>query len=367
MTQRYSLALEGSITAVTPVAITRPDQGDKLLTMSVVVGSSVVACPVIPGETIKGRFRRASAEIFRQSIMADPRFAQAFPGRDTPWSLDQMYVQVIGGIKGAGKESPADLLRSVEIRRRNPVLSLYGAAVPIWMSGLATFDPAFPEAGGEGMNLPGGSRRDPLRDNPDLIAAMSDADRERWLKQSSLTSQRSALSGEVKLLERKVRRAKGAENPDRAEIAEIEAHLKDAKSRLAAVEGDPEYSNAVSRPLDGKNAIPAGTLMSHRMAVNGGTLAEIGLFVETLRLFAADPQIGGHRTTGYGRIAMDYRLKVRRHPDQAWKVAGRLSVSHKDGFVLEETQDTLVSEAVAAWRSAATDILSGAYDVGKAA
>jgi hypothetical protein len=64
---------------------------------------------------------------------------------------------------------------------------------------------------------------------------------------------------------------------------------------------------------------------------------------------------------------MDYRLKVRRHPDSAWKVAGRLSVSHKDGFVLEETQDILVSEAVAAWRSAAADILSGAYDVGKAA
>jgi CRISPR/Cas system CSM-associated protein Csm3 (group 7 of RAMP superfamily) len=366
-TTRYSLALDGQITSETPVSIGRPRQGNRPLTISVVVGSTIKECLVIPGETIKGRLRRVSAEIVRQAIIAHRDFAQMFPGRETPWDLEQMYVQLIGGIKRAGKEDPADLVRSAEIRKRNPVLSLYGAAHPVWMSGNASFDHAIANTGIEGIRLLGGVRRDPLRDNQDLVATLTPADRERWLKQSCLTSQRSAAAGEVETLKRKLADAKGSETPDRAEIALLDEQCKEALSRLKAIESDPDYSNAVSRPLDATPAIAPGTAMPHRMAVNGGSLTEIGLFIETLRHFAADPRIGGHRTTGYGRIAMDYTLRVRRMPSPDWWVAGHLRINTREGFVLDLNGDPVVEDAIAAWTSAAANILSGDYDVGKAA
>ena len=49
-----TIRLSGTITARSPIMITRPEQGDRLLTMNVVRNESLSRVHVIPGETIKG-------------------------------------------------------------------------------------------------------------------------------------------------------------------------------------------------------------------------------------------------------------------------------------------------------------------------
>src|ERR1700734_2303195 len=83
-----TIRLNGTITARSPIMITRPEQGDELLTMNVVRHQSLIRAHAIPGETIKGLLRSSA-----YALCVD---AAKLTG-DLKVSLGQFYNQAIGG------------------------------------------------------------------------------------------------------------------------------------------------------------------------------------------------------------------------------------------------------------------------------
>ena len=56
-------------------------------------------------------------------------------------------------------------------------------------------------------------------------------------------------------------------------------------------------------------AIPAGTVLNHRMFLKNVSDVQLGLFVAGLARFAEDPRFGAHRAHGCGQVCMEYRVK----------------------------------------------------------
>jgi CRISPR type IV-associated protein Csf2 len=373
---RFSLYLGGTLTVETPLSITRPDQGKNarsdqgmpLLTMTVVTETGApVKVPVIPGETVKGVLRRSTVEVYRSAILGHPDYEKLFGDRANPWGLDDLYLFTLGGVKGSEKEDRNDLVRQTQLRQHNPILSLFGASTP-WVASRFFVDPAIavlPGAGDANLDyaLPGGTRRDPFRQDPNLLADLTVDDREQWLEQNELTQQASAINAEIKRLKGQYARLTGDEKPDADAIKAAKAALDDAEKRLKSVTDNPTYSNAVNRPLPKKAAIAPGTKMTHAMGVNGGTLLEIGLFLDGLAEFAVAPRIGGHRSVGHGRVSGDYEIKIRTLPNREKVPAGTVTISESAGLVIK-SENPVVAAAMTAWAEAKARILDGSFAVG---
>ena len=62
-------------------------------------------------------------------------------------------------------------------------------------------------------------------------------------------------------------------------------------------------------PLPGYEAMPAGTVLEHRMVLRHVSAGELGVFMAGLRRFAEDPRFGAHRAHGCGRVTVEYAVK----------------------------------------------------------
>jgi CRISPR type IV-associated protein Csf2 len=336
-----TIRLSGTITARSPIMITRPEQGDALLTMNVVRHQLLIRAHVVPGETIKGLLRSSA-----YALCVD---AARLAG-DLKVRLDQFYSQAVGGLGfvAEGRVLGSDAV----LRASQPLLSLFGAANPKLTGRIivhhATAQATANEGQPAGIGLPPGTRRDGITSRPEMADLLSDEDRALWSRQNAMVSELSEANKKVEDVKRILGRARRTEGVD---VAPLEAELERAVAEVAAIKASPEFQHSVQRPLPLKNAAPAGTVFDHAIEVVDGTEAEIGLLLAALELWHQASRIGGGKTVGYGQIIAEYGIEVlsseplRRH--RTWQAAGRATIGGK-GAMLETTNETLVA-AQAAW------------------
>ncbi len=339
-----TMRLSGTLTAVSPIFITRPEQGDVPLTMNVVRDQSLVRTYAIPGETIKGLLRQKAYALCVDAASAD--------GAELTVSLAGFYRQTAGGIGFTADKQ--EIGADARLRPTEPILSLFGAATPRMTGKLivqhALAQPVLNASGMEGTGLPEGTRRDGLTTTPEFGDLLGAADRELWSRQSIMVSEASEAGRRVDDAKRILGRARRTPGVD---LKLLEAALVTAEEDLARMKAMPDFQHSVQRPIPVKPAAPAGTVYDHGLVVEEGSPEEIGLLLAALEAWNLAPRIGGGRTTGYGLLRGEYLIELlsgaglRR--DRAWRPAGAVHIAGEGAAV--ETGDPDVQGAIEAWRT----------------
>lgn len=349
-----TLRLRGSLTAETPIMITRPDQGETVLTMTVIRGDIPKNTGTLPGETIKGLLRSTMFAIATEAAQQlDPAVGV---------TLSKLYEQTGGGLEFTSEAR--ELGAQEQLRVRHPILSLMGSANPK-LTGRLIIDPATANqtTGGDGAidyGLVGGVRQDPAMTNPENAALLSDEDRQKWAAQAVLVGQASAAKNRLKDAQRAVRRAAATEGVDVKPFREEE---EAAKVALAKIEGHPDYKRAIQRPVPKKFAAPIGTVYAHGYELRGATLIETGLFLAALDSWAFNPRIGGGRTVGFGRLRGHYQVEALVGDTlrtRKWESIGEVVFDGAGPAV--RSAHPIVLNAIKAWDEAAANIIEG-FDI----
>jgi hypothetical protein len=157
-----TMRLTGTITARSPIMITRLEQGASALTMNVIKNQALTQVPVLPGETIKGLLRNLAF-----SLCVDA----ALQSGEVKTNLDQFYKQTLGGL--AFVSETVELGADIKARVGEPILSLFGAASPR-LTGRIVVHHALAQdvtgsQEGHGIGLSQGFRRDGVMSHPQFV------------------------------------------------------------------------------------------------------------------------------------------------------------------------------------------------------
>ena len=343
-----TIRLAGTITALSPIMITRVDQGDNLLTMNVVRNEAMVRVHAIPGENLKGALRSAALRVCVDA---------AREAGGATMTLDNFYLQSVGGLGFADDKVP--LGGSDESREGQPILSLFGAASPKLRGrlivGAALARPAVGAPAAIGSGLPAGVRLDALMGEHRFSELLSEEDRNLWSRKSAIIADSSEAKGILADADRKLKRARGKGGID---LAPLEAEVEAAQAAVDAIKSGKDFTHAVQRPLPVKRAAPAGTTYDHSIEAIDATPSEVGLLLAALQEWGQLSRVGGSRTTGYGSVAVDYAIAVRAGDGPArlrpWVPAGRVTIDPDGTRIASEHPD--IVGAMAEWQATEADI-----------
>ena len=303
-----TLLLDGTLTAVTPIAIIVPASEDgrtpagaprKRLLRDGIVTETVY----VPPSSLRGRLRHLlTSELMRMQHAADGRVFRPEDYIDT----------ALGGVKDrkadGDDERRVDLKAIRETRERNPVVSLFGSMVSgiagrLMVGDMTPTEPVAPTGTGRSV------RANPFVRNPAIIGLLDRSRFDEFLRLNELRTQANRDEDRAKRLEQQLRARKRAG----ADVAVVKA-LEDEHAALVAQAkaGFAQAGGAVNiqQPLDGYDVIAEGTVMTNRIRLIEGTQVEMALLLLALDLLAKRPLIGGHTAHGCGEIAGSWRARL---------------------------------------------------------
>jgi CRISPR type IV-associated protein Csf2 len=239
----------------------------------------------LPATTLRGFLRRA--------IVTDAMAKAAENGQH--YTLQRAYADLIGQDAESEKSEGIDLLKLRELRESNPVLDLFGSGLGIKSRLLVShFVPAFnvlPE-------VFTGVRKD-LEDTDDVVDMLSEADRTLYFGRNDANSRRAAAAVVVRQVETKIRKAK----KEKAETADLDAALIEAKAIAAKYEAEMGEMTNSSRTLTSYWALPAGIELKGRMVVQRARDRDIAMLELALDALSRHPVLGAQSARGCGEIA----------------------------------------------------------------
>ena len=290
----------GTIVTREPLAYCPPDHRGadrvaRLPQMPVPSTAGPMDTVYLSGSTIRGAYRHACADVWLE------REGQVSVGR---------YLEVkVGGVKGSGEEPRVGLSERAAYLEAEPFLSLFGAgASPIgWIHSRLEVGAALPDEPVQPVRF-NGARGDATAD-PMLLEVVDADGYAAVLDGHAANRRRSQAAAEMRALEQRIRKARRS----RQDTAELERALDAARQteREAAEAQSALLGSDVSlrQPLPGYEAIPPGTVLSHRMMASHVTEGQMALLMGGLARFAEAPRFGAHRAHGCGRVRIAYEVK----------------------------------------------------------
>lgn len=336
-----TLLLDGTITAVSPIAIILPGSEDRRTPAGaprkrLLRNGEVVETVYVPPSSFRGRLRHLlTSEVMRLQHAKDSR---VFTPED--------YIDTaLGGVKDRKAEGADE--RQVELagiralRERNPIVSMFGSMVSrvagrLMVGDMTPLDPVTPVTTGRSV------RADPFVRNPAVIGLL---DKTRFDEFTRLNARRTQANRDEDQSEVMKRRAAAAKREGRSK-EEVEALEKDAKALVErATEGFKAAGGAVNiqQLLDGYDVLPEGAVMTQRMRLVDATDTEVALLLLALHLFAQRPLIGGHTAHGCGEVMGSWAVRI--VEDGTDRRAGSLRIEPFAGLVLD-SDDALMNGAM---------------------
>jgi CRISPR type IV-associated protein Csf2 len=350
------IRLEGTITARTPISVSRADVHDRdkgVVLQRVMEAGSATKRPVIAGETIKGALRAASNRALLGRL--GTRYERIQP----------MYRNMIGGVKGRAKQDPVDILKVRSLRKANPIVSLFGLAEPMWLSAHLQVQWAIPRVDDCIAEIGAAARRDPTTVDPALFEALAPAEQAKYFAYQGTTKEVSEIRGRRTAIKRqiaKIRSKDVAEPGDAQQIEELAREDAGLDAQIAALRNGQDVGETVGRPLSTRKAIAAGTVMDHALVLCGNEVSdiEVGLLLATLEEMSEDCRLGGGRSAGHGAFEASYDIRVREAKGQPWSAPGRLTLG---AFKFDLPADPLLDRARAAFDAAMADPQAHGIDI----
>lgn len=354
MSQKQTYRFEGTMTAVTGLTVTRPDDAfaspkNSQLKLSSKAGRLPRLGPqredvpvYFPATSLRGAIRRAGRNLIRRAVIRETE-------NDTPWSVDTHYMlsQGVDTTNKTLKEKTSGAIGAeTGLRDVNPFLSLFGR----WkLPGHFCIDNAVPEEF-DCVYVEGrGARSNDMVRTPEQVHFLDASEAKRlktMLEQDSLAAEETGeVDSQIKDLKRQYAKTEDAD--ERSEINEqvkaLEARKKDIK---AAKEGSQE---SIQRPIEGFEAIRPGTRMSHRMIVQNANDIELGLALASLREFARSPYVGGHRALHCGEIEASWKVSYWPEDQDKPILLGTVKLSSGGFDVIDESGQDALSRALTLW------------------
>ena len=147
--------------------------------------------------------------------------------------------------------------------------------------------------------------------DPILLEVLDGDEVDKVLKGLEANRTRSRKTEEARSIKRQIAQRKKAGGAE--DTAALERSLEEGGA--GGPQGQDEQSEIIGSdvslllPLPGYEAIPSGTVLSHRMFLSTCRNASWGIFMAGLARFAEDPRFGAHRAQGCGQVCMEYRVK----------------------------------------------------------
>lgn len=321
MSDQITLRFTGHLTAETSIATCppgTPKQGKNAPAPLPKMTIGGVKVPYFPGGGLRGTMRRRAVDLVRTTLMGDG---------PSPFSLDDHYYLVLGGIKGDDKEDKADIVNAEVRRQANPILGLFGAGDP-WQQGRLYVSHAVPSAETE-IEAVRGARVDDFARSGDNLRVLSVDEQQEWLKIARINAARSIKMKEAEALPVKLKSAKLSAD----ERSVMESRLKTLEAEVKDLGAESGYTNAINRPLDGYEVIPQGTEMAQSLTLQFANMMEVGLLMGALRFWALDPWIGAHRAHGCGIVSGNWTVSIREGYANSYAEVGSVSMTAFDGVM----------------------------------
>ena len=345
--ERYTLLFKGELLAESPLAISPPDthkkrgrdQPQTLPVMGVFGEYGYIETVYVPAASIRGALRRCALRVVREALIAAT-------GESTPLDLETHYFLSVGGVKGREKEDKLNLTRQLERRRRNPLISLFGAGDP-WVQGRLCTQPAIPKTPLTLAATPiiNGVRSDDFMRNPDQLIFIAPDEVASWLLMREQTTEVSTVKARQQSLRRAIAKANREADGDRAQT--LAEELKQADEIVQ------NSANPVNLPLAGYHVIPKGARLEHGFILIDANAVEIGLFLAALKRFSTLPLLGGHRNHGCGLISAFWTVLLRR--DDGSETQGDIRLSPYSEITLDSASELLLN-AEQAWSAHAAKL-----------
>lgn len=337
----------GQITLLSPLAIAMPgtapasakDPQQPPVTTVYREGEGLVSTVYLPSSSFRGPLRRAGTEeIFR---------IRKAEGLQAPFDLRTGFMLNIGGTRGRGSSpNNYDVAGREALRDRNVQIAVFGAADSgdhFFIPGRLSIDHGLPREPLPVKSCPvfPGMRTDDMLRSPERFLSMLDAAAPNaWETLYKAGTESSALKKERKKVVAEANKARGERNSTVHQekdqrVREIDAALD-------------EGGQSVAMPLAGYQALPAGTVLDHRMVLTSDRPAELGLLLAAIERFAETPYLGGHRSHGCGRFAAQWTLEQR--ADRRLTVIGNVSIDGEG--ISEMPAHAVIAESRAAFHLA---------------
>ena len=290
----------GSVVTRSPLAVSPPGHLDRhkrslLPRMTVLTAAGPIETVIVPGSTIRGRYRHACAEVCLEG--------------EKPVSFSRYLALTVGGVRGTKKVPRVGLQERQTFVEGEPMLALFGAGDSAigWIPSRLDVGMAVPSEPTEAMVLTG--RRGDATEDPLLLEVLAEEERATVAAGAAANHDRSQAAVRVREAERRIERAAKA-GEDTTELdRELAAARRCVEAAAKAQAQNLGSDVSVLLPLPGYEAIPAGTVLSHRMFACGVTEEQMRLLVAGLARFAADPWFGGRRAHGCGRVFVEYDVR----------------------------------------------------------
>lgn len=280
-----------------------------------------------PATGLRGTLRRALRDILRDNLIS--RGSKGL-------LLDEHYFLTLGGIKGSGAEQRSTVAMEQEWRKRNVLLSLFGAGdagVLNFVTGISAVGNAICTTNSKPMTLSGTRTDDLYRDRKGL-SYLVDSEINELIQRSEGNAKASAIRKEIGAKEVALRKAK--RNDD--DTTQIEADLSELNTKLDKTLKDSKASSvSVGMPLAGYQAIPPMSIMDHTLKLFNATPQELGAMLATLDKFSLNPVVGAHKSSGCGEIKAQYEvLKI---TDSGPVLIGKIALGGFDRMTATEQTD----------------------------
>lgn len=297
---RINIVLEGGLTAVTGLATTsdgltsKPGEQVEYQPLPRMAGT-----PIIRATGIAGGLRRAlSDEILR--ALEDVRYPYD--------SIHAWFLNRQGGVASFGVPLKVDdqTNEAIDVRRKNPVLSVFGTG---GLPGKIAIEPATPIIP-EDSNIKnivardGGFRGDDIRRDPGIAAELPTTLLDEYvLLRFGAQSENNTIAAFGAL---EARRA-GDNLHGNPVVAQAYAAVNGDYTDPDASRSDKTFTSILN-PYGGYEYFVPGTQFRHRMSLVGLTRDEAAMAIGALYAFSRHPVIGGHRRSGMGHVSMSYRV-----------------------------------------------------------
>lgn len=276
------------------------------------------SAPYFPGTSIRGTLRHAA------HLVVVDRVGPNSEGK-APFDLAEHFMLAQGvDINGEAEAFAAgEINAGSELRRKNPLLSLFGR----WgLSGKAGIGNAIPTGDNQWAMFGGGARSIMFERNESLMDYLETDQVERLERLLEEQAEASVDISQIKSEQDAIK--KEMKSADKGEKVELQSKLRVLDEKIQARKDQKQESReSIRRPIDPYEAFITGAELSHRMTIKNATDEEAGLFISALIRFAAEPRFGGHANHNCGLVEANWTVTTWKPGELVPVTLGEISIT----------------------------------------
>ena len=289
----------------------------------------------IPSSSFRGKLRRSAVGLARE-------YMSNKTGKEKALRLMDQFFLTIGGIKGKGAEKSRSAEWFDDLRKTNPLISIFGSGDPfipgrISIPMLVANEPVKAE-------IADGVRSNDFTRSPENLDLLNPEDQQVLYALLGGQKEQSGLKKRKKIIEKEIK-----DEIDPSEQALLKVQLAEIDEALEALV-DVTKGVALQLPLAGYERIPLGTRLSGRISIHRSNNVELGFLLATMDALSYTPIVGGKIANGCGEFSFTATVSEASLGNPKTQI-GEVIMNPYEGLkIIDSPDSTVLSEALSVWK-----------------